>query len=128
MAGLKSLRFWKKKHSQNALPAEKIFEDESPRESIEKPSAAESSRPHPSARGVQIRPDVNPAFSAYSTPADPSWANSLTPRWLPDAALEAKLKDDGITDPEEIARRRADNARVKTEQEEQERMDFMQMM
>ncbi|KAK3988223.1 hypothetical protein QBC44DRAFT_309604 [Cladorrhinum sp. PSN332] len=122
------LRFWKKKPSQrtNTVVAEKNIPD-SPHETTFSPSA-EKTRPHPSARGVPIRPDVNPAYSAYSAPADPTWADSLTPKYLPPAALEAKLKEEGITDPDEIARRRAEEARKKAEQDEQERMDFMQMM
>ncbi|KAK4227141.1 hypothetical protein QBC38DRAFT_455517 [Podospora fimiseda] len=114
------LLFWKKRPSQatNVIDSEKQISAESHHH--EKPS--------PASRGVPIRPDVNPAYSAYSTPADPTWADSLTPKYLPPAALEAKLKEEGITDPEEIARRKAKEARKKTEQDEQERMDFLQMM
>ncbi|KAK4112703.1 hypothetical protein N656DRAFT_797903 [Canariomyces notabilis] len=63
--------------------------------------------------GVPIRPNVNPAFTAYSTPPD---------GWVPTGGNEAKLKDELDGDSEEAARRR------KAEQEEQERLDFFQML
>ncbi|KAK4159266.1 hypothetical protein QBC43DRAFT_131851 [Cladorrhinum sp. PSN259] len=126
------LRFWKKKPAQGntTVAVEKTIPG-SPQGTIflhQEKQSAEKIRPHHPPGGVPIRPDVNPAYSAYSTPADPTWADSLTPKYLPPALLEAKLKEEGITDPDEIARRKAEEARKKAEQDEQERMDFLQMM
>ncbi|KAK4182169.1 hypothetical protein QBC35DRAFT_193910 [Podospora australis] len=138
MGCLSALKFWRKKPApvrQEAIPAEKIV-PYSPQASsfsdTEKQSHQEvtrSSPAGPSTRGVPIRPDVNPAYSAYSTPADPSWTNSLTRTQVSTPLVdEAKLKEEGVDDAEIARRRKAEEARRKAEQEEQERLDFLQMM
>lgn len=128
MAGcLKALRFWgKKNRAESATGSNK-----KPRPSHTDPGHRNPEKPPlevqhadlaPAFRGVPIRPNVNPVYSAYSTPADTTWADSAatkTPNSFDDSA---KLKDDGVVDPEEVARRK------KVEQEEQERLDFFQMM
>lgn len=124
--GLKSLRFWKKgaKGEQRVTTDEKALP---PRAEVtqtpEKPSPeAKAIRVPPTTRGVPIRPDVNPAYSAYSTPVDTRWADrapATAARNSSDAGSRAK--EDGVSE-EEAARRR------KAEQEEQERLDFFQMM
>ena len=78
----------------------------------------------PASRGVPIRPTVNPVYSAYSTPVDTRWADSATSAKAQYYSVDdgTKLKDEGVVDSEEAARRR------KAEQEEQERLDFFQMM
>jgi hypothetical protein len=64
---------------------------------------------------VPVRPHVNPEYSAYSTPVDTTWADSTT-------STKASNSVNDAADPEEVARRK------KAEQEEQERLDFFQMM
>lgn len=85
----------------------------------------------PSARGVPIRPDVNPAYSAYSTPADPRWTDSLTANQASSLLPfeEVRLKEEEAGDPEVARRRRAEEEKKRqAEREEQERLDFFQMM
>lgn len=124
MAGCLKLCFWKKrsKAAPTAARNEKPFT--SSRDDSEKPHLeAQRSRAEPASRGVPIRPNVDPVYSAYSTPADTRWADSATSTKVPNSLDDgAKLKDEGVVDPEEAARRK------KAEQEEQERMDFFQMM
>ncbi|KAK0742120.1 hypothetical protein B0T21DRAFT_408962 [Apiosordaria backusii] len=85
----------------------------------------------PSARGVPIRPDVNPAYSAYSTPADPRWADSLTTNQVSSITPSeaARLKEEEAGDPEAARQRRAEEEKKRqAEREEQERLDFFQMI
>jgi hypothetical protein len=76
----------------------------------------------PAPRGVPVRPTVNPVYSAYSTPADTTWADFPSTKPPPSFHDAATLKDEDVDDAEEAARRK------KAEQEEQERLDFFQMM
>lgn len=83
---------------------------------------------HVQSTGVPIRPDVNPQYSAYSTPLDARWADSAvapssSPPPPPRQPLDGKAEsaDDKTVDPQEAARHKA-------AQEEQERRDFFQML
>ncbi|KAL2156657.1 hypothetical protein VTH82DRAFT_1402 [Thermothelomyces myriococcoides] len=82
---------------------------------------------HVQSTGVPIRPDVNPQYSAYSTPLDARWADSgvapSSPPPPPRQPLDGKAEsaDDKTVDPQEAARHKA-------AQEEQERRDFFQML
>ncbi|KAG7288260.1 hypothetical protein NEMBOFW57_007791 [Staphylotrichum longicolle] len=115
---LQALRFWRKKR-QTPVPAFR-YSDEKPRESGTESIGFDPEKPPlpvqrsrytpPTFRGVPVRPYVNPVYSAYSTPTPIPYSD------------DPKLKDEGVDDPEEAARRR------KAEQEEQERLDFFQMM
>lgn len=127
---LQALRFWRKKSKTPATPFR--YSDEKPRSSetesigvdLEKPPL-EGQRAHyvpPAFRGVPVRSYVNPVYSAYSTPVDTRWADSTFSKTPIPYSDDPKLKDEGVDDPEEAARRR------KAEQEEQERLDFFQMM
>lgn len=136
MGCLTALKFWRKKRAiaAEAVVAEKTVPYSPKPDSFldtEKQQHVEVTRsnPAPSTRGAPIRPDVNPAYSAYSTPADPSWANSLTRTQVSTSAVdEAKLKEEGLDSGEISRRRKAEEDRKKAEQEEQERLDFFQMM
>lgn len=129
MAGcFKALRFWGKKHKAETATGS----NKKPRPSRADPGHRNPEKPPlevqhvdlaPAFRGVPIRPNVNPVYSAYSTPADTTWADSVASTKIPNSFDDsAKLKDEGVVDPEEAARRK------KAEQEEQERLDFLQMM
>lgn len=127
---LQALRFWRKKR-QSPVPAFR-YSDEKPRESGTESIGFDPEKPPlpvqrsrytpPTFRGVPVRPYVNPVYSAYSTPVDTSWADSSSAKAPIPYSDDPKLKDEGVDDPEEAARRR------KAEQEEQERLDFFQMM
>ncbi|KAL2163957.1 hypothetical protein VTH06DRAFT_3170 [Thermothelomyces fergusii] len=69
---------------------------------------------HVQSTGVRVRPGVNPAYSAYAAPVDTRWAGCA-------GAAKAVEAADEAADPEEAARRRA-------AREEQERLDFFQML
>jgi hypothetical protein len=120
MAGCLKLCFWKKrsKAEPTAARKEKPFFDHA-ETVIPSPLWAQRNRAAPASRGVPIRPNVDPVYSAYSTPVDTRWANSTTSTKVPNLL---ELKDEGGVDSEEAARRK------KAEQEEQERLDFFQMM
>ncbi|KAK3936010.1 hypothetical protein QBC46DRAFT_420464 [Diplogelasinospora grovesii] len=91
-----------------------------------------------------VRLHVNPAYSAYSTPADfngprfrgggakdsDNWTDTPMTKVASDSVdFPSKLKEDDVDDPEEALRRRkAEEAKRKAEREEQERLDFFQMM
>jgi hypothetical protein len=130
MAGcLKALGFWRKKSKNGAAAGitEKPRTQHAPSNihNPEKPPLeVQHVRVAPASRGVPIRPTVNPVYSAYSTPVDTRWADSATSTKAPYYSADdgTKLEDDGVVDPEEDARRR------KAAQEEQERLDFFQMM
>lgn len=75
-----------------------------------------------------IRPNVNPAYSAYATPevyryggAGPRADGDARGR-TPGRGVSGEEKEVDVDSPEERERRR------KAEEEEQERMDFLQMM
>ncbi|KAK3399723.1 hypothetical protein B0T20DRAFT_167722 [Sordaria brevicollis] len=73
-----------------------------------------------------IRPNVNPAYSAYATPEVYRYGGA-GPKEEGDArgrtrGATAEKKEVDVDSPEEKERRR------KAEEEEQERMDFLQMM
>jgi hypothetical protein len=115
MAGcLKALGFWKKKSKGASV----TVTDEKPRHVEKKLEPSVEVRhvhdTHPP-RGIPVRPDVNPEYSAYSTPVDTTWADSTTSTKTPGSVENAVESDDA-------ARRK------KAEQEEQERLDFFQMM
>ncbi|EAQ88484.1 predicted protein [Chaetomium globosum CBS 148.51] len=121
MAGcFKALGFWKKKSkgASAAVPEEKRRHAEikilSP--NPEKPPV-EVGHVHNTLPpgGVPVRPHVNPEYSAYSTPVDTTWADSTTSTKAPGSV-------DDPADSDAVARRK------KAEQEEQERLDFFQMM
>ena len=130
MAGcLKALGFWRKKNKNGAAagttekprahrPPSNTHNPEKPPFEVQHVQVA------PASRGVPIRPTVNPVYSAYSTPVDTRWADSATSAKAQYYSVDdgTKLKDEGVVDSEEAARRR------KAEQEEQERLDFFQMM
>ena len=93
-----------------------------------------------STSGAAIRPDVNPAYSAYSAPADPAWAAVVAAAQDPAKAKAEALEvgggtsaegavddddDDDDDDDTEAAQRRW---RRRAEREEQERLDFFQML
>ncbi|KAK3947128.1 hypothetical protein QBC32DRAFT_355358 [Pseudoneurospora amorphoporcata] len=99
----------------------------------EKVSYSEKSRYRGSSRAGSvavpvIRPNVNPAYSAYATPEvyryggagprDDAYARARAAA----AAVNAEKKEVDVDSPEEKDRRR------KAEEQEQERMDFLQMM
>ncbi|KAK0718591.1 hypothetical protein B0T26DRAFT_752499 [Lasiosphaeria miniovina] len=96
---------------------------------------------------LSIRPTAHHSYSAYSGPANPSrqqpnWSPyrsdrpAASPKWTESLASTkaseptwAEPKTDGIDESDEKAQqRRADEARRKAEREEQERLDFFQMM
>lgn len=98
---------------------------------------------------LSIRPTAHHSYSAYSGPANssrqqPTWQPyrgdrpAVSPKWTESLAstqaseptwAEPKTVDDGIDESDEKAQqRRADEARRKAEREEQERLDFFQMM
>ncbi|KAH6631364.1 hypothetical protein F5144DRAFT_215755 [Chaetomium tenue] len=121
MAGcLKALGFWKKKSkgASATVPEEKRRHAESniPNSNPEKP-AVKVGHVHNTLPpgGVPVRPHVNPEYSAYSTPVDTTWADSTTSTKAPGSV-------DDPTDPDHVARQK------KAAQEEQERLDFFQMM
>lgn len=75
-----------------------------------------------------IRPNVNPAYSAYATPEVYRYGGA-GPRedggargGTPGRGVIGEKKEVDVDSPEERERRR------KAEEEEQERMDFLQMM
>jgi hypothetical protein len=120
MSPLKSLRFWKKTDKTitpstvvTVLDKKPTHAPEVDGKASEKPThiyvGERQLRPHPTQRGVLIRPDVNPQYSAYATPLDESWANS--------APTESE------TDGDDDAKQRR-----KAEREDQERRDFFQML
>lgn len=120
MAGcLKALGFWKKKSkgASAAAPEEKARRAEStiPNPAREKPVEVRHVHNTLPPGGVPVRPNVNPEYSAYSTPVDTTWADSTTSTKTPGSVNDP-------ADPDEVARRK------KAEQEEQERLDFFQMM
>lgn len=88
---------------------------------LEKPRGR-STRHAPSTPTGWDRPDVNPSFSAYSTPGSPTWtARAKGHTQYSDTPLRKEESIGGEVDEEEARRRKA-------EQEEQERLDFFQMM
>ncbi|KAK4142566.1 uncharacterized protein C8A04DRAFT_29843 [Dichotomopilus funicola] len=123
---LKSLKFWKSKSKPASAPITIEKPSRTPTTSskdITKPPIKVQTTPlDPTQRGVPVRPTVNPAYSAYSTPVDTKWAEfPSTQRPLPDEEI-AKAVEEGDLKAEEAARRK------KAELEEQERLDFFQMM
>jgi len=73
-------------------------------------------------RGVPIRPTVNPMYSTYSTPIDTRWANSAT-RTETSRSAEGEINSTNeCVDAEKVSLQK------KAAQEEQERLDFFQMM
>ncbi|KAH6857020.1 hypothetical protein B0I37DRAFT_352025 [Chaetomium sp. MPI-CAGE-AT-0009] len=113
MAGcLKALGFWKKR-SKGASAA---FTDEQLRRAEKKLSieVRHVNDTYPP-RGIPVRPNVNPEHSTYSTPVYTRWVDSTT-----STKPSGSVKDDA--DINDAARRK------KAEQEEQERLDFFQMM
>ncbi|KAK4118868.1 hypothetical protein N657DRAFT_684896 [Parathielavia appendiculata] len=74
--------------------------------------------------GVPIRRHVNPSYSAAATPADTRWIDSATATKAAPAYFGSgvRMQDGDIGDPDEVARQK------KAAQEEQERLDFFQMM
>jgi hypothetical protein len=135
MAGcLKALGFWRKKSRADAACStdEKYPAPHRGRTRTVAPDPPDPEKPplevhhapvaFPST-GVPIRPHVNPVYSAYSTPADTRWTDSATATKTPySLGGGAGMKDEGVDDPEEVARRK------KAAQEEQERLDFFQML
>ncbi|KAK4149905.1 hypothetical protein C8A00DRAFT_37490 [Chaetomidium leptoderma] len=102
MAGcFKALRFWRKKNRAD----DAAYKNEKPRAAFPNPEKPPLEVQHVvrvagAFRSVPVRPTVNPAFHDGT-----------------------KWKDEGdVSDPEEVARRK------KAEQEEQDRLDFFQMM
>lgn len=101
---------------------------------------------------ANYRPNVHPKFSAYSGIASragrrddspyssavrrrgravsDTWTESQASTQVSSRELDQKLKDEcGVDDPEQEARRKkAEEIRRKFEEEEQERLDFLQMM
>ncbi|KAH6612928.1 hypothetical protein B0J18DRAFT_71183 [Chaetomium sp. MPI-SDFR-AT-0129] len=128
---LKSLKFWKTKSkpASTSITSEKPSTTppttitSSPSKDTTKPPIKIQTTPlDPTQRGVPVRPTVNPAYSAYSTPVDTKWADfPSTQRPLPNEEI-AKAVEEGDVKAEEAARRK------KAELEEQERLDFFQMM
>jgi len=96
--------------------------------------------PLPSAANIQ--PNVHPKYSAYSGIAynrgaggstysrSRDWTGSQVSTQVSSRQSDLKLKDEGgVEDPEQEARRKkAEEIRRKFEEEEQERLDFFQMM
>ena len=120
MAGCLKLCFWKKRSKAEpaAVTKEKPFFDHAETVIPSPPWAQQRSRAAPASRGVPVRANVDPVCSAYSTPVDTRWADSATSQKFTNSL---ELKDEGGVDPEEARRKKA-------EQEEQERLDFFQMM
>lgn len=121
---LKSLKFWKPKtkHVPTPITTEKppTTPITPPPKDTTKPAVQIQTTPlDPTQRGVPIRSTVNPAYSAYSTPVDTKWAEFPSTHRTDDIA---KAVEEGDLKAEEEARKK------EAEMEEQERLDFFQMM
>ncbi|KAK3312255.1 hypothetical protein B0H66DRAFT_396175 [Apodospora peruviana] len=94
-------------------------------------STTRNTSPLPSAAINNIRPNVHHNYSAYAgVAASDQWTGSQMSTQVSTRASDTKLKDEGgVNDPEHIARqKKAAEIRRKFEEEEQDRLDFFQMM
>ncbi|KAK4245866.1 hypothetical protein C7999DRAFT_33723 [Corynascus novoguineensis] len=77
----------------------------------------------PPPRGVPIRPTVSPMYSTYSTPVNTRWANSATRTETSPCSAEGEINSNN-----ECVDTKEASLQKKAAQEEQERLDFFQMM